>query len=63
MEKYDAELDRLSREALKDARRMNQERQADPSREHAWVQANAALEFVNLINDARERFRNPNDEK
>ncbi len=58
-DKYDAELDRLAREGLRDARRINEEYQTDPSRERAWIRSRAALEFANVVNDARERFRNP----
>jgi len=57
VDEYDDELDRLMREAARDARRISQEYSADTSRYQAWVQQWAALTFANIVGDARDRLR------
>ncbi len=63
MGEYDAELDRLLREAMRDARRISKEYAADKSREHAWVQSWVALRFADIISDARQLLRSKKDFK
>ena len=63
VEKYEAELARLRREALRDARRISQEEyEADLAREDAWLQSRAALTFADLIIWAREQLKEPKEE-
>ncbi|MDP9487225.1 MAG: hypothetical protein M3Q49_15835 [Actinomycetota bacterium] len=61
MDEYDNTLERLTRTAMRDATRLNEEYEADPSREDAWVRSRAALEFLNILNGTRGRFREQNN--